>query len=503
MGSEQFCDGFTAAQLFGQGVSYTYDDVIMHPGHISFPAHEVDLTANVTRNIKLRVPIVSSPMDTVTEAEMAVAMATVGGMGFIHYNCSIADQVAMVAKVKAHAPGFIVNPVCLKPTDPISTFDSVKVAKNVSSVCVTDTGALGGKLLGVVSTRDVDFINDRSTPLEDVMTRDVVTAHSSSSAKGALETLKQNKMGLLPLVNGNGDLVGLASRRAFVDEQLLPPQGAPSLDSQGRLLVGAATGTREGDKERIARLVEAGVDAVILDSSQGDSTYQLQMVAYIKQKHPDLDVICGNVVTGAQARRLIEAGAAGLRVGMGSGSICTTQEVCAVGRGQATAVYQVARVASQYGVPIIADGGVQNSGHICKALALGASAVMCGSMFAGTSEAPGDYFYVNGQRVKKYRGMGSLEAMAKGSEARYLSDTQNLKIAQGVSGTVKDKGSVRKTVPYLAQAVKQGFQDLGVQDVAQARKGLASGTMRMECRTGAAQQEGGVHDLLTYEKKPW
>ncbi|KAF8064485.1 impdh [Scenedesmus sp. PABB004] len=503
MGSEQIMDGFSATQLFGQGVSYTYDDVIMHPGHINFAAHEVDLTANVTKNIKLRVPIVSSPMDTVTEAEMAVAMAQAGGMGFVHYNCTVAEQVAAVAKVKAHIPGFVVTPVCMKPTDPISAVDALKVTKNFSSVCVTDTGALGGVLLGLVTSRDIDFVADRGTPLSDVMTKELVTAPRSTTAKAAAEALRANKKGRLPIVDEAGRLVGLATRAAFVAERHLPPQGAPTLDAQGRLRVGAATGTREGDKARIAALAAAGVDAVILDSSQGDSTYQLEMLAHIKAAHPGLDVICGNVVTSAQARRLIEAGADGLRVGMGSGSICTTQEVCAVGRGQATAVYQVARAAAQLGVPIIADGGIQNSGHICKALALGASAVMCGSLFAGTSEAPGDYFYINGTRVKKYRGMGSLEAMAKGSEARYLSDTQNLKIAQGVSGTVKDKGSVRKTVPYLAQAVRQGFQDLGVADIAAARAALANGTMRMECRTGAAQAEGGVHDLLTYEKTPW
>jgi len=190
-------------------------------------------------------------------------------------------------------------------------------------------------------------------------------------------------------------------------------------------------------------------------------------------------------------------------VGMGSGSICTTQEVCAVGRGQATAVFQVGRIANLLGVPIIADGGIQNSGHIVKALALGANTVMCGSMFAGTAEAPGDYFYVNGQRVKKYRGMGSLDAMKKGSEARYHSDTQSLKIAQGVSGTVKDKGTIKRTVPHLVQAAKQGFQDLGVKDIKGAREALYSGMMKMECRTGAAQHEGGIHDLLTYEKQPW
>eukprot|EP00878_Enallax_costatus_P013887 GHUV01014522.1.p1 GENE.GHUV01014522.1~~GHUV01014522.1.p1 ORF type:complete len:358 (+),score=101.32 GHUV01014522.1:142-1215(+) len=331
MGSEQLYDGYAATQLFGQGVSYTYDDVIMHPGHICFGAHEVDLSCNVTKSIKLRVPIVSSPMDTVTEAEMAVAMATVGGMGFVHYNCTVAEQAAAVAKVKAHCPGFVVTPVCMKPTDPISALDNLKLTKNFSSVCVTDTGAPGGQLLGIVTSRDIDFINDRQTPLEEVMTREVITAPANTTPKAAIELLKQNKKGKLPLVNAQGQLVGLATRRAFVDERQLPPQGAPSLDSQGRLLCGAATGTREGDKERIARLVEAGIDAVILDSSQGDSTYQIQMLQYIKQNHPGLDVICGNVVTSAQARRLIEAGADGLRVGMGSGSICTTQEVRLLG----------------------------------------------------------------------------------------------------------------------------------------------------------------------------
>ena len=262
-------------------------------------------------------------------------------------------------------------------------------------------------------------------------------------------------------------------------------------------------GTREGDKARVAALVAAGVDAVILDSSQGDSTYQVAMIAHIKGAHPGLEVIAGNVVTAAQALRLIAAGADGLRVGMGSGSICTTQEVCAVGRGQATAVYKVARAAARHGVPAIADGGIQNSGHVVKALALGAGVAMCGSMFAGTTEAPGDFFYQGGARVKRYRGMGSLEAMEKGSDTRYLSDKSKLKVAQGVSGTVLDKGSVRKMVPFLIHGVKQGFQDLGARSQPHVRELREGGAMRMECRTGAAQKEGGVHDMHSYEKKLW
>ncbi|KAI8472620.1 MAG: IMP dehydrogenase/GMP reductase [Monoraphidium minutum] len=497
-------DGFSATELFSKGYSYTYDDVILHPGHIYFGAHEVSLTTNVTKNITLQIPIVSSPMDTVTEAEMAVAMSSLGGMGFIHYNNTIAEQLANVLKVKNHIPGFVVTPAVLAPTATVADVEALQTARGFTSACITDTGALGGKLLGIVTTRDVDFVTDRMTPLSEVMTTDVITAPHGTDRAGAMAQLLKSKKGKLPLVDAAGGLVALATRHHFKAMRGLPPQGAPAVAADGRPRVGAAVGTRDDDKTRVAALFqEGGVDAVILDSSQGDSTFQLEMLSHIKRAHPGLEVICGNVVTGAQARRLIEAGADGLRVGMGSGSICTTQEVCAVGRGQATAVYHVARVARELGVPIIADGGIQNSGHITKALALGASTVMCGSMFAGTAEAPGEYFTYQGQRVKKYRGMGSLEAMSKGSDTRYHSDTQALKIAQGVSGVVKDKGSVRRTVPFLCQAVRQGFQDLGGKDMGDVRRLLVEGALRMETRSSAAQHEGGVHDMLAFEKKPW
>lgn len=500
---EEIYDGFTAKQLFNQGVSYTYDDVILHPGHIYFGAHEVDLSTNVSKNVKLRIPIVSSPMDTVTEAEMAINMAIMGGMGFIHYNNTIEEQLAYVQRVKRHTPGFVIHPLVMGPQDTVKMYDEIKDNKH-GSVCITDTGKLGGRLLGIVTSRDTELLADRLTPLEEVMTRDPETAPEGTSTQQALSLLEKTRRGKLPIVNDNGELIALATRSLFRQDKRLPHPGQPNLDPTGRLRCGAAVGTRDGDKDRVKMLYEVGkVDVVILDSSQGDSTFQLQMVSHIKKHHPGLDVICGNVVTSSQARRLIEGGADGLRVGMGSGSICTTQEVCAVGRGQATAVYHVSRVANALGVPTLADGGVQNSGHIVKALALGASAVMCGSLFAGTEEAPGEYFHVNGTRVKKYRGMGSLEAMAKGSETRYHSDTQNLKIAQGVSGTVRDKGSVRVTVPYLVQAAKQGFQDLGTKTLAEAREQLYGGQTKMECRTGAAQHEGGIHDMLTFEKKPW
>lgn len=496
-------DGFSGKEVFGQGVCYTYDDVIFHPGHIDFAAHEVELQSKISKNISLRTPLVSSPMDTVTEAGMAVAMATVGGMGFLHYNMTTEDQAENVRLVKNHVIGFVTHPEVMSPSNTISDIDEMKSRRGYSSVLVTDSGRIGGKLLGIVTTRDIDLVTNRSLTLDTVMTCDLLTLDDTATFEKAAEVLKASKKGKLPVVAADGTLKRLATYASLKEALHLPNAGTPSTDAKGRLRVGAAIGTRPDDKVRVARLVEEGVDAVILDSSQGDSVYQVEMIKHLKATYPSLDVIAGNVVTAAQASRLIDAGADGLRVGMGSGSICTTQEVCAVGRGQATAVYKVAALAHSRGVPIIADGGIQNSGHIVKALALGASMVMCGSMFAGTTEAPGDYFFQDGVKLKRYRGMGSLEAMSKGSDTRYLSEATHLKVAQGVAGSVKDKGSVLKMIPYLMHGVKQGFQDLGASSLEKGHKLLYTGGMRMETRSGASQKEGGVHDMHSYEKKLW
>jgi len=494
-------DGFSAEVLFKQGVSYTYDDLIFHPGFINFPTDAVDLSTRLTRNIQLRTPCVSSPMDTVTESSMAAAMATVGGIGFIHYNNQPQVQASLVKKAKSQRVAFVPDPVCLCPWDPISHIDRLKETKGFSSVLVTEDGKVGSKLVGIVTSRDTDFVLDRSTEVREVMSRDIISAPADASLEEASKLLIQSKKSLLPLVTESGELSELLCRTDLKARRENPESGSPSLDANGKFLVGAAMGTRESDQIRLKLLVEAGVNVVILDSSQGDSIYQRQMIEYVKKVHPQLDVIAGNVVTAYQARNLIEAGADALRVGMGSGSICTTQEVCAVGRGQGTAVYKTAAVGDAMGVPIIADGGIANSGHVVKALSLGASTVMMGSFLAGTDEAPGDFFIQDGLRLKKYRGMGSLEAMAKGSDARYLGDKSRLKIAQGVSGSVAAKGSVLRLIPYTLHAVKQGFQDLGTPSIRAAHDALCSGGIRLEVRTGAAQKEGGVHDLVSYEKR--
>merc|ERR1719183_260321 len=274
-----------------------------------------------------------------------------------------------------------------------------------------------------------------------------------------------------------------------------------------QLLVGASIGTRPEDRDRAAALVAAGVDVIIVDSSQGDSRFQLEIVQHLKASHPEVDIIGGNVVTPTQALHLIQAGVDGLRVGMGIGSICTTQEVCAVGRAQASAVYHVAKFAAKYDIPVIADGGVKSTGHITKALCLGANAVMMGSMLAGTDESPGEYFYQDGVRLKRYRGMGSLEAMSKGGEKRYIWENSSacgnnaVKVAQGVSGAVQDKGTVRRYIPYLMQGVRHGLQDMGCSSVDIARKKLYANELRFEIRSPAAQTEGGVHGLHSYQKR--
>lgn len=493
-------DGFSIAEVFAKRKScfaYTFDDIIILPGHNKDVDPYPSLESNISRNIRLKLPLLSSPMDTVTEHDMAIGMALQGAIGIIHYNMTIEEQAKEVRLVKKYKNGFITDPACLRPDSTIAELDALKEKFGYSGVPITETGVLGSKLVGIVTNRDVDFVQDRETKLQEVMTTNLITALEGLSLTEANELMRKSKKGKLPVVNTSGEIVGLVSRTDIKKSKEFPDA---SKDKNKQLLVGAAIGTRPNDKDRCKALVEAGVDVIVIDSSQGDSMYQIELIKHIKATHPQVDLIGGNVVTARQAYHLILAGVDGLRIGMGSGSICTTQEVCAVGRAQATAIYNTSRLARKFGVPVIADGGISSSGHIVKALCIGASAVMCGSLLAGTAESPGDYYFQDGIRLKKYRGMGSIEAMSKGSEKRYFATGSVVKVAQGVSGSVADKGSLRQYIPHVIAGIKQGLRDIGVQSIEDMRQQSLCGDLKFELRSPAAQREGNVHSLHTYNK---
>jgi len=404
--------------------------------------------------------------------------------------------------VKKFRSGFITDPICIEPTMLLPDLDKLCKTCGFTGFPVTQDGKMGSRLLGLVTKRDADFVQERNAiRVNSIMTKveDLVVAGEGICLSEANALIQSSKKGKLPVVTKCGRIVALVARTDLNKHAEFP---LATKDARGALVVAASVSTRASDQDRVAALAAAGVDAIVVDSSQGDSTFQHEMIRWIKQEHPGIQIVGGNVVTKRQAKHLLDLGVDGLRVGMGIGSICTTQEVCACGRAQASAVYNVSKLARLYGVPVIADGGIASPGHVVKALCLGAGSAMCGSLLAGTEESPGDYFFNDtGLRLKRYRGMGSVDAMKQGSSERYFGQGSTIKVAQGVSGTVQDKGSVHQYVPYMVQGMKHGFQDIGAKSIQDLRKMLYDGKLRFEIRSAAAQREGGVHGLHSFERK--
>ncbi|KAI5292072.1 hypothetical protein KEM52_006643 [Ascosphaera acerosa] len=508
-------DGISVEQLMDTDKrgGLTYNDFLILPGFVDFPANAVTLDAPVTKRISLKAPLVSSPMDTVTEDKMAIHMALLGGLGVIHHNCTADEQAEMVRKVKRYENGFISEPIVIAPTLTVGQVKELKAQCGFGGFPVTETGELRSKLLGIVTNRDIQFHDRLDDPVTAVMSTDLVTAPVGITLADANQILRTSKKGKLPIVDAQGNLVSLLSR-SDLTKNLHYPNASKRADSK-QLICAASIGTRPDDRERLRKLVDAGLDIVVIDSSQGYSVYQIDMIKHIKATYPDLDVIGGNVVNREQAAALIAAGVDGLRIGMGSGSACITQEVMAVGRPQAAAVHNVTKFAARFGVPCIADGGVQNVGHIVKGLAMGATTAMMGGLLAGTTESPGKYFVSSeGKLVKAYRGMGSIDAMEEkrvGSNqpgkslsagtARYFSEGDKLLVAQGVSGSVLDRGSIDNFGTYLIAGIQHSFQDIGVRNIQELHKGVTAGKVRFEVRGAAAQMEGNVQGLHSFDKK--
>lgn len=497
-------DGITGKELFSGHIGYTYDDFNLFPGFIDFTTSDVDLSTYVTKNIKINLPIVSSPMDTVTESIMAINLALQGGIGIIHYNNTIDEQVSLVEKTKRFNNGFIDDPIVLSPSNTIQDMINLQKKYGFTGYPLTETGEVGSKLVGMVAKQDIYFEENKQTKLSEVMTTEPIVASYGCTLLEANALIKEYKVSRVPIVDVDGNLVSMVCRKDWLNYINYPL--ASKNDKTKQLLVGAAVSTREADRERIDRLAMANVDILVVDSSQGNSIYQIETIKYIKEKYPHIDVIGGNIVTINHAKNLINAGADGLRTGISVGSICITQDACGVGRAQASAVYRTAQYASLYGVPILADGGVSNTGHIIKGLAVGASAIMTGFMLAGTDESPGEYCYQDGVKLKRYRGMGSIAAMKKNSAVRYgherddllLANANHLKIAQGVTGMVRSTGSIKTYVPYLAQSLRHGFQDLGIKNIPELHNALNDNSLRFEIRSLSAKKEATVHDLYSY-----
>ena len=429
----------------------TYDDVLLIPQESAVIPKDVNVATNLTKKIRLNIPLMSAGMDTVTEHRMAIAMAREGGIGIIHKNMSIEQQALEVDKVKRSENGVIIDPIYLSPDKKISDALEIMSHYRISGVPVT----VDGKLVGILTNRDLRFETDYSRKIEEVMTKDnLVTAPVGTDLEKAQEILKHHKVEKLPLVDEDGCLKGLITIKDIQKARKYPNAAK---DGHGRLLAGAAVGIAGNTMERVAALVKSHVDVIVVDTAHGHSHGVLNMVSAIKKAYPDLQIIGGNVATAGATEALIKAGADAVKVGIGPGSICTTRVVAGIGVPQVTAVYDCARVGLETGIPIIADGGIKYSGDLGKAIAAGANVIMLGSLFAGTEESPGEVEIYQGRSYKVYRGMGSIAAMKEGSKDRYFQDdTKNAQklVAEGIEGRVPFKGILADTVFQLIGGLK-------------------------------------------------
>ncbi len=445
------------SRLIKEGL--TFDDLLLIPGRSEILPNEVDVSTKLSRNVSLEIPIMSAGMDTVTETRMAIAVAREGGIGIIHKNMPIEEQAKMVDRVKRSEHGIITDPFYLSPDNNIRDALDIMEHYHISGVPITE----GRKLVGIITNRDIRFETDFDQLIKNVMTSEkLVTAPVGTNMDEAMDILRKYKIEKLPLVDDDFNLMGLITIKDIEKTHKYPHAAK---DGRGRLLVGAAVGIARDTFARVDALVRAGADILVVDTAHGHSVGVIKMVKSIKEKYPETDLIAGNVATGEATEELIKAGADSIKVGIGPGSICTTRVVAGIGVPQITAVFDCAEVASKYGVPIIADGGIKYSGDIAKAIAAGADVVMLGNLFAGTEESPGDTVILQGRSYKVYRGMGSLDAMVQGSSDRYFQEDAQKLVPEGIEGRVPYKGYVSETIFQLVGGLKAGMGYCGVSNI--------------------------------------
>lgn len=477
------------SRIIGDGI--TFDDVLLVPSYSEIIPNQVDISTNLTKGIKLNIPMMSAGMDTVTENRMAIAMARQGGIGIIHKNMSIEAQADEVDKVKRSENGVITDPFSLSPDNTLEDADNLMGKFRISGVPITE----GRKLVGIITNRDLKFETDFSQKISERMTKEnLVTAPEGITLEEARRILADARKEKLPIVDRDGNLKGLITIKD-IEKQIKYPNSAK--DDKGRLICGAGVGITANVLERVEALVKAKVDCVVLDSAHGHSANVIRCVEMIKGAYPDLPVIAGNVATGEATEALIKAGADAVKVGIGPGSICTTRVVAGIGVPQVSAIMDCYAAAKKYEVPIIADGGIKYSGDITKAIAAGGSVTMMGSMFAGCDEAPGDFELFQGRKYKVYRGMGSISAMENGSKDRYFQDGAKKLVPEGVEGRVAYKGSVEDTVFQLIGGLRSGMGYCGAANIKELQE-----NGRFVKISSASLKESHPHDIHITKEAP-